>query len=94
MEATLRKMADETAEGSRTTLGLSFMKWKGDIALGANLTNQFAVEPKTQLTTRANLNSRGAGQLTVRASSNDRLQLALASLVPIACSILGRIRNE
>jgi hypothetical protein len=56
--------------------------------------HQFAVEPKTQLTTRANLNSRGAGQLTVRASSNDRLQLALAAVVPIACSILGRIRND
>jgi hypothetical protein len=94
MEASYRKMTDETAEGARTTLGLSFMNWKGDIALGANLTNQFAIEPKTQLTTRANMNSRGAGQLTVRASSHDRLQLAAASLVPIACSILGRIRQD
>jgi len=70
------------------------MNWKGDMALGANLMNQFAVEPKTQLTTRANINSRGAGQLTVRASSNERLQLALAAVVPFACSVLGRLRGE
>ena len=30
----------EQAESARTTLGASFMNWKGDMALGANLMNQ------------------------------------------------------
>jgi len=94
MEATYRKTGNEAAEGARTTLGASFMNWKGDVALGANLTNQFAIEPKTMLTTRANINSRGAGQVSLRASSNDRLQLALAAAVPIMCSIVGRVKGD
>ena len=48
----------------------------------------------TQLTARANLNSRGAGQLTLRATTNERLQLAGLGLVPIFCALLGRIRGD
>jgi hypothetical protein len=37
--------------------------------------------------------SRGAGQLTLRASTNERLQLAAMGFVPIFCSLLGRVRG-
>ena len=47
----------------------------------------------TQLTARANLNSRGAGQLTLRATTNERLQLASLGLVPLLAALIGRIRG-
>jgi hypothetical protein len=48
----------------------------------------------TQLTARANLNSRGAGQITLRATTNERLQLAGLGLVPLICALVGRIRGD
>jgi hypothetical protein len=48
----------------------------------------------TQLTARANLNSRGAGQLVLRATTNERLQLAGLGLVPIICTLIGRVRGD
>jgi hypothetical protein len=42
----------------------------------------------------ASAHSRGAGQLTLRASTNERLQLAAMGFVPIFCSLLGRIRGR
>lgn len=94
VEGTYRRIGDDEAETARTTVGASFMNWKGENALGANLTSQFPIEEKTSLTARANINSRGAGQLTLRATSNDRLQLAAASLVPVIFAILGRCGRE
>ena len=55
---------------------------------------QFNYNKDTQITARANLNSRGAGQLTLRASTNERLQLAAFGFVPVFCSLLGRVRGR
>lgn len=89
LEGSLRHAKDD-ASPTATTLGASFMNWRGDVALGGNAQTQFLYGKDTMMTARANLNSRGAGQLTLRASSNERLQLAIAGLVPVACAILGR----
>jgi Toc86/159 family protein import component len=91
-EGILRKQ-NETGTTS-TTLGASFMKWRGDLALGGNAQSQFNVGPDTQLTARVNLNSRGAGQLTLRASTNEKLQLAAFGLVPVIATLVGRLRGE
>ena len=64
----------------RFTVGGSVMKWKKDLALGMNTSGQFQVKDM-QIAARANLNSRGQGNFTVRASSNERLQLSLLGIV-------------
>ena len=51
----MRKQSDETGTTS-TTVGASFMNWRGDVALGGNAQTQFNVGKDTQLTARANLN--------------------------------------
>ena len=94
LEAIIGHKDDGTGAPTSTTLGASFMNWRGDVALGGNAQTQYNVSKDTQLTARANLNSRGAGQLTLRASTNERLQLALAGLVPVVCAVLGRMRGE
>jgi hypothetical protein len=52
------------------------------------------VGKETQLTGRANLNSRGAGQLTLRATTNERMQLASLGLVPLLAALIGRIKGD
>ncbi|KAJ4845008.1 hypothetical protein Tsubulata_045506 [Turnera subulata] len=77
----------------QSSLGLSLVKWKGDLALGANLQSQFSVGRSSKIAVRAGLNNKMTGQITVRTSSSDQLQLALVvGLLPIAMSIYKAIR--
>eukprot|EP00899_Mesostigma_viride_P009339 jgi/Mesvir1/18406/Mv14282-RA.1 len=79
-------------DNTRTTMGASLMNWRGDVALGGNVQSQFNWN-KTMLTARANLNSRGAGQVSLRASSNENLKLALFGLIPLFNAVFGRRRE-
>ncbi|EFJ12178.1 hypothetical protein SELMODRAFT_182672 [Selaginella moellendorffii] len=67
---------------SLSTCGLSVMNWHGDMALGGNLQSQFMVG-KTMVVARGNLNNRGAGQITIRLSSSEQLQIALIGVIPL-----------
>ncbi|KAF3792865.1 Translocase of chloroplast 159 [Nymphaea thermarum] len=75
-----------------TTLGLSLMRWRGDLALGANLQTQFSVGRGTKTAVRVGLNNKFTGQITVRTSSSEQLQIALMGLLPLAVSIYRSIR--
>ena len=91
-EAILRH-SDDPGNPNSSTVGMSFMNWRGDVALGGNAMSSITLGRDTQLTARANLNSRGAGQLTLRATTNERLQLASLGLVPLLAALIGRIRG-
>lgn len=92
-EAILRH-SDDPSNPNSSTVGMSFMNWRGDVALGGNAMSSITLGKDTQITARANLNSRGAGQLVLRATTNERLQLAGLGLVPILCTLLGRVRGD
>ncbi|KAJ6927392.1 hypothetical protein NC651_011448 [Populus alba x Populus x berolinensis] len=68
---------------SLSTLGLSVMDWHGDLAIGCNVQSQIPIGRSTNLIGRANLNNRGAGQISIRVNSSEQLQLALISLFPL-----------
>ena len=57
------KHSDDPPNPNSSTVGMSFMNWRGDVALGGNAMSSITLGKDTQLTARANLNSRGAGQL-------------------------------
>ncbi|KAK4802224.1 hypothetical protein SAY86_000427 [Trapa natans] len=82
LDATLRDK-DYPLGRSLFTLGLSVMDWHGDLAIGGNVQSQFPIGRSTNLITRANLNNRGAGQVSVRINSSEQLQIALLGLVPL-----------
>ena len=86
--------SDDPSNPNSSTVGMSFMNWRGDVALGGNAMSSITLGKDTQLTARANLNSRGAGQITLRATTNERLQLAGLGLVPLICALVGRIRGD
>ncbi|KAK8683035.1 hypothetical protein V6N13_039109 [Hibiscus sabdariffa] len=93
LEIRLRE-ADFPIGQDQSSLGLSLVKWRGDLALGANFQSQFSVGRSSKIAVRAGLNNKMSGQISVRTSSSDQLQIALAGILPIALAIYKRIRPE
>ncbi|EOA19785.1 hypothetical protein CARUB_v10000033mg [Capsella rubella] len=93
LEVRLRE-ADFPIGQDQSSLGLSLVKWRGDLALGANLQSQVSVGRQSKIALRAGLNNKMSGQITVRTSSSDQLQIALTAILPIAMSIYKSIRPE
>ncbi|CAH8328608.1 unnamed protein product [Eruca vesicaria subsp. sativa] len=72
-----------------STLGLSVMDWHGDLAIGGNIQSQVPIGRSSNLIARANLNNRGAGQVSIRVNSSEQLQLAVVALVPLFKKLLS-----
>lgn len=72
----------------QSSLDLSLMKWRNDIIWGCNLQSQFSVGRNSKIAVRAGLNSKKSGQITVRTSTSDQLQIAILGLLPIARAIM------
>ncbi|RCV26559.1 hypothetical protein SETIT_5G255600v2 [Setaria italica] len=77
---------------SLSTLGLSLMKWRRDLALGANLQSQFSIGRGSKMAVRLGLNNKLSGQITVRTSTSEQVQIALMGLVPVLASIYRSFR--
>ncbi|KAJ3702075.1 hypothetical protein LUZ61_005780 [Rhynchospora tenuis] len=92
LEARLRDK-DYPIGQSLTTLGLSLMKWRGDLALGANLQSQIPVGTGSKVALRVGLNNKLSGQVSVRTSTSDHFQIALLGLVPVIASIVRNLRG-
>jgi len=90
LEARLREK-DYPIGQALSTLGLSLMKWRGDLALGANLQSQVNVGRNSKVAVRVGLNNKLSGQITVRTSTSEQLQLALVGILPVALSIFRSI---
>ena len=86
VEVRLRE-ADFPIGQDQSTLGLSLVKWRGDLALGANFQSQFSIGRSYKMTVRAGLNNKLSGQISVRTSSSDQLQIVLLAILPIARAI-------
>ncbi|XP_010910150.1 translocase of chloroplast 101, chloroplastic [Elaeis guineensis] len=91
LEASLRDK-DYPVGHALSTLGLSLMRWRSDLALGANLQSQFSVGRNSKMAVRVGLNNKLSGQITVRTSTSEQLQIALLGILPIAVSILRSLR--
>ncbi|KAF9620761.1 hypothetical protein IFM89_014494 [Coptis chinensis] len=93
LEATLRDK-DHPLGRTLSTLGLSIMDWHGDLAIGCNVQSQIPIGRSTNLIARANLNNRGAGQVSIRLNSSEQLQIALIGLLPLVRKILGLYQQK
>ncbi|TXG63450.1 hypothetical protein EZV62_010444 [Acer yangbiense] len=86
LEVRLRE-ADFPIGQDQSSLGLSLVKWRGDLALGANLQSQISVGRNSKVSIRAGLNNKLSGQITVRTSTSDQLQIALVGILPVVMAI-------
>ncbi|KAL1832923.1 hypothetical protein ACET3Z_002574 [Daucus carota] len=75
----------------QSSLGLSLIKWRGDLALGFNSLAIFSTGRNSKVTVRAGINNKLNGQISVRTSSSDHLSLALASIIPVAITIYKKL---
>ncbi|XP_038904034.1 translocase of chloroplast 159, chloroplastic [Benincasa hispida] len=91
LEMRLRE-ADFPIGQDQSSLGLSLVKWRGDTALGANFQSQFSVGRSYKMAVRAGINNKLSGQISVRTSSSDQLQIALIALLPVARAIYNSLR--
>ncbi|KAL3648016.1 hypothetical protein CASFOL_008984 [Castilleja foliolosa] len=75
----------------QSTMSLSVVKWRGDLALGFNIMAQLAVGRNSKVAVRAGLNNKMSGQITVRTSSSEHLSLALAAVIPTVLSVYKKL---
>ncbi|KAI5063484.1 hypothetical protein GOP47_0022031 [Adiantum capillus-veneris] len=87
LEATIRDK-DYPIGTFLSTFGLSVMDWHGDLAIGGNMQVQCKVG-KTMAIVRGNLNNRRAGQVSIRVSSSEQLQMALIGLIPLLRTLIN-----
>lgn len=91
LEVRLRE-ADFPVGQDQTSMSLSLVKWRGDLALGANMQSQFSVGRSSKIAVRAGLNNKLSGQISVRTSSSEQLQIALVGILPIVTAIYKSLR--
>ena len=72
-----------------STLGLSVVDGHRGLAIGGNIQTQVHIGRSSDLTARANLNSRGAVQVSIRANIFEQLEHAMAALVPLFKKLLS-----
>ena len=84
------KSKDFPIEQDQSTLGLSLMKWRGDLGLMAHLQCQFSVGRNSKMAIRVGMNNKLSGQISIKTKSSE-LQAALIVIVPVAVSILRSI---
>ncbi|XP_011005094.1 PREDICTED: translocase of chloroplast 159, chloroplastic-like [Populus euphratica] len=84
------KSKDFPIEQDQSTLGLSLMKWRGDLGLMAHLQSQFSIGWNSKMAVHVGMNNKRSGQISIKTSSSE-LQAALIGIVPIAVSILQSI---
>lgn len=75
----------------QSTFSLSLMKWRGDLALMANLQSHFSIGRSSKMAVRVGLNNKQSGQITIKTSSSEQLQIALVGILPIVISIFRNI---
>lgn len=91
---TIIRHSEDPSNPNSSTVSASFMNWRGDLALGCNGMSSIQVGKDTQLTGSFNINSRGTGKISVRATTNERMSLGSVGLIPILATIWGRIRGD
>jgi len=88
------KEADFPIGQDQSSLSLSLVKWRGELALGANLQSQFSIGRSYKMAVRAGLNNKRSGQISVRTSSSEQLQIALVAVLPIVRAIYANFRSK
>jgi hypothetical protein len=68
------------------------MKWRQDLAMGANLQSEFSIRRGSKMALHLGLNSKLRGQITVKTSTSEQVQIALLGLLPFAASIYRSFR--
>ncbi|KAK1356937.1 translocase of chloroplast 159, chloroplastic [Heracleum sosnowskyi] len=75
----------------QSSLGLSLIKFRGELAMGFNSVAQFSIGRNSKVTVRGAINNKLTGQISIRTSSSEHLSLVLASILPVAVTIYKKL---
>ncbi|XP_042452085.1 translocase of chloroplast 101, chloroplastic-like [Zingiber officinale] len=87
LEARLRDKEYPISQGL-STLVISLMRMRNNSILGANFQTQSPVGRHSKVVVRVGLNNKMNGQIIIRMSTSENLQIALVGIIPIALSML------
>ncbi|GMN46414.1 hypothetical protein TIFTF001_015590 [Ficus carica] len=90
-EVRLKEKDFPVGQEDQSSLGLSLMKWRGDLALTATVQSRFSIGRSSKMAVYFGLNNERRGKISVKTSSSDQLPIALAGILPILVSIIGSI---
>lgn len=88
-EATLRGK-DYPVRNDKVSLTMTVLSLNSDTVLGGNIQSDFRLGRGTKLSVNANLNSRKMGQVCVKTSSSEHMELALIAVVSIFRTLLRK----
>ncbi|XP_074561314.1 translocase of chloroplast 101, chloroplastic-like [Curcuma longa] len=71
-----------------STLAISLMRMRNNSILGANFQTQSPVGRNSKVVANVRLSNKMNGQIIIRMSTSENLQIALVSIIPIALSML------
>ncbi|KAK4425856.1 Translocase of chloroplast, chloroplastic [Sesamum alatum] len=89
-----RRDKDYPIDQDQVLLGLSIMRYRGDLICGCNLQSQFSVGRNSKWNIRAGLNNKLSGQISIKTSCSDQLQIAALALLPVVRTIFKKIFPE
>lgn len=73
------------------SLGLSVMKYGGDLTCGCSMWSQISVGRSSKLNIRAGLNNKRDGRISIKMSCSDQLHIAALALLPVAKAIFEKV---
>ncbi|KAK4753359.1 hypothetical protein SAY87_022157 [Trapa incisa] len=89
LEATFRGR-DYPVKTDHMALGMTVLSYDSDTVIGASLESEFHLTRDTRLSIVGNLNNRSMGQICIRTSSSQHIEIALIALVSILRCLFRR----
>ncbi|XP_031401969.1 translocase of chloroplast 90, chloroplastic isoform X1 [Punica granatum] len=89
LEATLRGR-DYPVRTDHMSLGMTVLSFDRDTVISGNLESEFCLTRDTRLSISGNLNNRNLGQICIRTSSSEHMEIALIALVSILRGLFCR----
>lgn len=91
--ATLRGR-DYPVRNESLSLSMTVLSLNKEMVLSGNLQTDFRVSRGTNMSVSANLNNQKMGQVSIKTSSSERMEIAFIALFSIARALLRRKRND
>ncbi|KAL2479577.1 Translocase of chloroplast 90 [Abeliophyllum distichum] len=89
VETTLRGK-DYPVRNEKVSLSMTFLSFNKETVLGGNLQSDFRLTRGTTMSMNANLNSRKMGQVSIKVSSSEHMEIALVAVVSIFRALLRK----
>ncbi|XP_042396172.1 translocase of chloroplast 90, chloroplastic-like isoform X1 [Zingiber officinale] len=93
IEATLRGK-DYPIKDDKVTLGASILSFNKDVVLGGSVQTDFKATRTIKMSINANLNNQGLGQISIKTSTSEHIEIALVAIFSLVKALFQRKRTD